>query len=281
MPADSPRVGTLGCVNMGSAIAPLLADAGHRVSAWNRTASRANALIGLGVDVAPAVQAWTEEADVALAVVSSNSDIRSALSGVEFTPGTVLVNLVTGTPSDAAGGSLLIAGPRSTWADCRPPIESLGGKSRDVSNDVRGANVLDVGVVGGYYTSTLVALIEAAAAARDSGVASEVLFEVVDHLGSVAAQAKAEMKPATLSGDFKITSATLGVYRDGAETFLRALHASGRRPRDCGRRPVRSRRTRASRPRDPRRDASQTQHQTRRPEGSSGRETTTLNEGDH
>jgi 3-hydroxyisobutyrate dehydrogenase-like beta-hydroxyacid dehydrogenase len=102
MPADAPRLGVLGCGNMGSAIAHQLASAGHRVPAWNRTASRANALIGLGVDVAPTVQALTKEADVVLAVVSSYNDIRSALSGVEFAPGTVLVNLVTGTPSDAA-----------------------------------------------------------------------------------------------------------------------------------------------------------------------------------
>lgn len=84
MPADAPRVGVLGCGNMGSAIARRLVGVGRRVSAWNRTVSRANALIGLGVDVAPTVQALTDEADVVLAVVSSQDDIRSALSGVEF-----------------------------------------------------------------------------------------------------------------------------------------------------------------------------------------------------
>jgi hypothetical protein len=65
MPADAPCVGGLGCGNMGAAIPRHLAGAGHRVSVWPRTASRANALIGLGVHVAPTVRALTADAGVA------------------------------------------------------------------------------------------------------------------------------------------------------------------------------------------------------------------------
>lgn len=265
MPADAPCVGGLGCGNMVSAIARHLAGAGHRVSAWNRTASRANALTGLGVHVAPTVQALTAEADVVLAVVSSDIDLRSAPSGVEFTPGTVLVNLVTGTTSDAADlqrdleerglryldgaiasypeaigtadGSLLIAGPRSTWIDVRVLIESLGGKSRHVSDDVRGANVLDVGVVGGYYISTLVALIEAAAYARDAGIARR----------SCGLSMRAVIEP----------------------TSSRLRPASCSKPSNSGYPTTRS---------TPRCFADTTT--TRRPEGNSGRQTTPK-EGDH
>lgn len=93
--ADPARIGFLGTGIMGGHMARRLAEAGHRVRAWNRTPAKAAALTGHGVALSEDPVAAVADADVAVAMLSSGPVCDEVLveGGVlaAMRPGSLLV----------------------------------------------------------------------------------------------------------------------------------------------------------------------------------------------
>lgn len=97
-------VTTLGLGRMGSALAGAMARAGHTVTVWNRTASRAMPLRDRGVVVADSVASACASSDVEFVSVSDYDTTRELLDGEDVASvlrGRTLVQLTSGTPSQA------------------------------------------------------------------------------------------------------------------------------------------------------------------------------------
>ncbi|MFF2847897.1 NAD(P)-dependent oxidoreductase [Streptomyces sp. NPDC058001] len=111
-------VSLLGLGDMGAAFARAWLAAGYSVTVWNRTASRADALVAEGatraVSAADAVAANT----LVVTCLLDDASVGEALESTDLT-GKDLVDITTGTPTQARA--------RATWAQARGARFLSGG----------------------------------------------------------------------------------------------------------------------------------------------------------
>jgi 3-hydroxyisobutyrate dehydrogenase-like beta-hydroxyacid dehydrogenase len=202
------EIGFVGLGNMGSGIVKSLLRAGHRVTVYNRTRARVDALISDGVTAAatPADACRGEAVLTMLAddaavesVVFGSSGILSALpkGGLHVSLSTISVALsdrlasahahagqqfvsapVFGRPDAAENAKLAIvaAGPSASVERCKPLFEVMGPKLLVVGEKPSLANVVKLS--GNFLiASVLESLSEAIAFARKSGVDPNVLLD--------------------------------------------------------------------------------------------------------
>jgi 3-hydroxyisobutyrate dehydrogenase-like beta-hydroxyacid dehydrogenase len=205
------KLGFVGLGSMGSGIARNLIHAGHTLTVYNRTRSRAEEFQGLGAKIA---ETPADAAAGAEAVITMLADDR-AVEEVVFTPGSVLDALradavhlsmstisvalsrrlaaahrerqqhylatpVFGRPDAAAAAKLFIvaAGPAEQLERVRPLFDAIGQKTFLVGEDAPAANLIKLS--GNFLITTVIeALAEAFALARKQGVAPETVLEVL------------------------------------------------------------------------------------------------------
>ena len=201
-------VGLIGLGGMGTGMAKSLLRAGHRVTVFNRTQARAEALRAEGAIVAvtvadacrPGVVITMLADDAALeSQVFGASGILASLprGGVHISCSTIGVALsdrltdahaatgqqfiscpVFGRPDAADAGRLavVVAGPANAVDHCKPLFESFGPKLLVLGEKPSLANVVKLS--GNFLiASVLESLSEAVAFARKSGVDPAVLIE--------------------------------------------------------------------------------------------------------
>ncbi|MDR6953378.1 2-hydroxy-3-oxopropionate reductase [Ancylobacter sp. 3268] len=81
MPAALPSIGFIGTGIMGGHMARRLSGAGYRLRVWNRTAEKAEALAGHGIEIAPSASAAAAGADVVICMLSSGPVCDAVLGG--------------------------------------------------------------------------------------------------------------------------------------------------------------------------------------------------------
>src|ERR1700685_4378249 len=95
-------VTVIGTGVMGSALARALAGAGHQVTAWNRTPSRALPLASAGVTIADGLLDAVRGSDPVIMCVSNQAAAAELLADPALTDllrGRTLVQMTTGTPA--------------------------------------------------------------------------------------------------------------------------------------------------------------------------------------
>jgi 3-hydroxyisobutyrate dehydrogenase-like beta-hydroxyacid dehydrogenase len=154
------KIGVAGLGQMGSGFAARLLAAGEHVIGWNRTKSKAAALIEQGMRWADSPRALAEASDVVLTMVANGPVLDAVLGGeqglLSAIGGKVLVEMSTIAPSQAkalavrvaeAGGALLdapvlgnhlsiaqgkllvmVGGDEAVLARVRAPLEKLALK---------------------------------------------------------------------------------------------------------------------------------------------------------
>ncbi len=205
------KLGFVGLGNMGSAMARNLTKAGHAVTVYNRTRSRAENLVSLGARVASTPG---EAASAADAVITMIADDRG-LEEVVFAPGNILDPLpagsihigmstisvalsrrlnashqekkqhyvsapVFGRPEAAGAGKLFVvaAGPKPQLDHCQPLFDAMGQKTFVAADDPVAANV--VKLAGNFLITTVIeGLAEAFALTRKSGVDPAKFLEIL------------------------------------------------------------------------------------------------------
>lgn len=104
MDKSERAVAVVGLGRMGTALAGAMARSDHRVTVWNRTASRATSLRDLGVSISDSVADACVQSDVVLVSVTDYTATRALLDGegvAAALQGRVLVQLSSGTASEA------------------------------------------------------------------------------------------------------------------------------------------------------------------------------------
>jgi 3-hydroxyisobutyrate dehydrogenase len=99
-------VGFIGLGIMGRAMARRLIDAGHRVTVWNRDASKAAELVAAGARQAASPRAAAEGAEVVITIVTDSAAVEAVILGPDgaakgATAGAVFVDMTTIHPSVA------------------------------------------------------------------------------------------------------------------------------------------------------------------------------------
>lgn len=201
-------VALIGLGNMGAGIAKSLLRAGHRVSVYNRTRARAEALLADGAIVAATV-ADACRSGVVLTMVADDAALESSVFGeggilAALAPGGVHVSLSTistalsdclaaahakagqeflaapvfGRPEAAEGAKLAVvaAGPPAIVEKCKPLFAAMGPRLLVVGEKSSMANV--VKLTGNFMIATVIeSLAEALAFAGKSGIDTAALLE--------------------------------------------------------------------------------------------------------
>ena len=202
------EAGLIGLGQMGTGIAKSLLRAGHRLQVYNRTAARAEALVGDGAVVAGSI-AEACRADIVMTMLADDAAAEAVVFGQagiapSLKPGSVHVSLSTisvalsdrlateharvgqeyvaapvfGRPDAAEAGRLAVvaAGKPEAVQRCRPLLEAMGPKLLVASNRPAIANIIKL--IGNFLLGSMIeSLSEAFALGRKSGANKELLFE--------------------------------------------------------------------------------------------------------
>lgn len=210
--ASQMKFGFLGLGIMGGGIVKNLLNSGHKVTVWNRTASKCKEFEKVGASVAVTPCDVVEEADITFACVSdpqaakemvfgncgvlhcssleqkgyvemtsidsdTSHDIVEAISGKG---GRYLEAQIQGSRSQAEEGTLILlaAGDRSLFDDCQSCFKAMSKNSFYLGSDVGNASKMNsvLQVVGGV---SLAALAEGLALADRAGLNQADLLDVL------------------------------------------------------------------------------------------------------
>ncbi|MGW2226677.1 NAD(P)-dependent oxidoreductase [Streptomyces formicae] len=127
MPHASQSVTIIGLGPMGQAMAAAYLDRGYDVTLWNRTPSRADALVARGATLAPTVaQALSANELVILSLTDFDAMYAILEPAKDAVAGRTLVNLSSDTPEKARAGARWVAELGGTHLTggvlCPPPL---------------------------------------------------------------------------------------------------------------------------------------------------------------
>jgi 3-hydroxyisobutyrate dehydrogenase-like beta-hydroxyacid dehydrogenase len=204
------RIGFIGLGTMGEPIANNLRKAGHDLTVWNRTASKAEALVQKGVRLATSARSCAEGKDAVFICVSDEKALEAVLDGPEgvlagLRKGDVVVDLSTsgtraartaGERCAARGATLVVApllgsraaaekaqlvvvvgGPAEARERVRPALHAVSARMFEVDSAAHAALLkLCVNAVGGaMMTGFGEALALGSSGGLDMGKVLEVL----------------------------------------------------------------------------------------------------------
>src|SRR3974390_129992 len=201
----------LGLGNMGLPMARNLHRAGHALTVWNRTASKAEELLAAGVTVAVTIADAVGDADIAITMMADDHAVSSVALGsdsiaahlpknsIHISCSTISVALsqqlaaehhsrgqrfvsapVFGRPEAAAAAKLVVAaaGDPADIARCQPVFDAVGQRTFVIGPKAEMANVVKLS--GNFLIASVVeSLGEAIALTRKYGVDTH---EFVDFL---------------------------------------------------------------------------------------------------
>ncbi|ROZ99353.1 NAD(P)-dependent oxidoreductase [Gordonia sp. OPL2] len=255
--ANSPTVAVLGMGNMGSAIARALLAAGRTVVVWNRTPERADAVIAEGATAMTTVSAAVRAAPVTIVCLSSSDDVRAVLDEVadQDVAGRAVINVTSGTPADAqalsdrastagigyldgvigaypeqmgtAEALIMVSGAPELWETYRDVVVAVAGRSTHVGDEVAAANVIDAGLTGAFYMSSLVSFIEAVRYMNAVGVSNDAVAELVAYATGVLQHQMLAALNHIDEGNLETDQATITVFANASAAFAEAMGTVG------------------------------------------------------
>jgi 3-hydroxyisobutyrate dehydrogenase-like beta-hydroxyacid dehydrogenase len=210
------NLGFVGLGVMGSRMVKRLLDAGHAVTGYNRTKSKAQWLLNAGMKWGETPRAVAQSAEITFSMVTNTEALRAVATGPDgilagLGPGKIYIDMSTVSPAAsreiaaqvAAKGaemldapvsgsvstleegklSIMVGGDRSTCERARPVLEAIGSKVTHV-----GGNGLAVSMKIATNLSLAVQMLafsEGVLLAEKSGIARDTAVEVL--LNSVIA----------------------------------------------------------------------------------------------
>lgn len=204
------KLGFVGLGVMGGRITKRLLDAGHQVTGYNRTASKAEWLVKAGMRLGKTPRAVAEAADVVFSMVANTEALRAVADGPDgilagLREGKIYVDMSTVSPAasralagrvrekgarmldapvsgsvvtlEAGNLSVMVGGERETFERIRPILQDIGPTVTYVGRNGQAALMkiatnLNVGV-------QVQAFSEAVALAEKGGIPRETAVEVL------------------------------------------------------------------------------------------------------
>jgi 3-hydroxyisobutyrate dehydrogenase len=247
------NVAVLGTGIMGAPMARNIAQAGHRVRAWNRTREKAEALVEHGVAVADSPAEAVADAEVVVTMLANGEAVHAAMAealpamapsavwaqcstvGIAWTErlsslaaerGVPFVDSpVLGTRQPAEAGQLVVlaAGPDELRDRVQPVFDAIG--QRTAWGGAAGAATRLKLVANSWVVALDAAVAETLALARALGVPGERFFELIAG-GALDCQYAKIKGNAMLAGDFE-PSFSLELARKDVGLILEAASSAG------------------------------------------------------
>jgi 3-hydroxyisobutyrate dehydrogenase-like beta-hydroxyacid dehydrogenase len=240
----SQNIFVIGLGNMGSALASTLLEKGCPVTVWNRTDSRATALVEAGATLAKSITEGITANEVILVCLNNYEDSKNCLSACSDLTDKTLIQLTTGSTKDASdlqtwatqlGGlyldgailaypsgigsascTLLVAGQASAWSLAEDVILSLGPASQYLGDNIAAPATLDFAVI--FPTVTLMlAVVQSIHALEGTGVSAETYADMISPLFGSTGKGIKELAQNIALNDFSQTEASLAVWQAALE----------------------------------------------------------------
>jgi 3-hydroxyisobutyrate dehydrogenase-like beta-hydroxyacid dehydrogenase len=197
--SNLPDVAVVGLGPMGSALARALLDGGAPLTVWNRTRSRADALVADGARTAPDLETVVRSAGLVITCLRDHGTTRDLLASVppEAWQGRTVVVLASATPAEAREthawasdrglvvllgaimapvpligtpqAQILYAGDAALVDQHRDVLAVMAGRTEHVGADPGLASLLDTTMLEVYFAG-MTAFLHAAATASAQGV---------------------------------------------------------------------------------------------------------------
>lgn len=210
------EVGFIGLGVMGAGIVRRLLDAGHSVTGWNRTSSKAQPLINAGMQWADTPREAAAKTDAVFSILTDASAVEAVLDGPDgilsgLRPGGIYVDMstispetsralaarvaevgatmleapVSGSPATLAQGqlSIMVGGDDAAYERVRPVLLDMGPKVTHIGGN--GQALLVKLAINLALVVHVVSYCEGVALAEKGGVPREVAVEAM--LNSVVA----------------------------------------------------------------------------------------------
>ncbi|RYE93821.1 MAG: NAD(P)-dependent oxidoreductase [Myxococcales bacterium] len=249
----TPTTALLGLGQMGAALARTLHTRGHRVTAWNRTAARAEPLGREGIPLAASAAEAVAGSPIVLVCLTDHEATRAALEGADLA-GKTLVQLSTGSPREAREAeawararqadyldgallavpsqigrpesTLLVSGSSAARDASAPLFDALVGHWMHVGDDAGAASAFDLAVLATLFGS-LLGLYHGARLVESERLSVEVL-------GALLAGAAPAMGQMMQHDTGVIHSGRYAAPESSLETCTLAMELLGRHAREAG-----------------------------------------------
>lgn len=235
----SEKISVLGLGRMGAALAGTLLEHDNAVTVWNRTEAKATPLVNAGAKKAPDPAGAIADSDVVIVCVGNYQDSRQILSECGDLTDKTLIQLTTGTASEADSMStwvnnkgglyldgviiaypsgigkdetlLVIAGNGSAWTRCEEMIKWLGGASMYVGDNLAAPIALEAAMVGPSLMA-IMGMIQGAYLLEQAGLDVGDYAEIMAAGAPLMAESLHRQAKAIATDNFSDTEASLGTW---------------------------------------------------------------------
>ena len=226
------RIGFIGLGVMGRSMARHLRNAGHDVTVYNRTKSRADEVIALGATWAETPAAVARAADIVITMVGYPRDVEEVYFGSaglieNAQPGALLIDMTTSTPSLAvriadacaqrgvgaldapvSGGdvgarearlTIMVGGTRDDFDRALPAFQIMGKNINLMGGPGAGQHTKMCNQIA--IASGMLGVCEALAYAKGAGIDQTKMIETIS-TGAAASWSLSNYGPRIIKGDF-------------------------------------------------------------------------------
>jgi 3-hydroxyisobutyrate dehydrogenase-like beta-hydroxyacid dehydrogenase len=212
-PMASERIGYIGLGIMGGGMVRNLLAAGHDVTVWNRTVSKAEAMAAHGAKVAASPAALAAGVDIVMMCVSDTPDVEAVVSGPEgvldgLGGGELVVDHSTISPSATRELAAAVTAEGASWVDA-PVSGGSEGAERGTLSIMVGGSDTDVARARPYFEAygTTITHVGGISAGQSVKLVNQILV-VVNQLA--ASEALLFAKAAGLDLDATLTAVSGG-----------------------------------------------------------------------
>jgi 3-hydroxyisobutyrate dehydrogenase-like beta-hydroxyacid dehydrogenase len=229
MSSSNESVSVIGLGAMGRALAAAFVAAGHRTTVWNRTAGRADDLVGKGAIEAATVADALAASSLTVVCVLDRAAVDAVFDAAgDGLAGTTVVNLTSSTPADAralaaiaekAGaryldgkimvptalvgtdnGFYIYAGDGAIFEEHATTLAALGGEADLLGEDHGLAALYDLAMLDVFFNG-MTAFLHAAALVGAEGVSATKFLDYARRVTSVLDLSMAGLAADVDSGD--------------------------------------------------------------------------------
>jgi 3-hydroxyisobutyrate dehydrogenase-like beta-hydroxyacid dehydrogenase len=254
---DASTVSMIGLGTMGVTLARLLLNKGHKVTVWNRTRGKGDALVQSGAVEAASAAAAVAASDIVVVCVY---DYKAA-NEIMVTPetetamaGRVLVQLTTGSPQDARDSeqwarrhgadyvdgaiqaapsqmarpdtTILVSGVESAYRRAEAVLGVFGGNVKYLGEPIGAAATMDLATLSYVYGATL-GFFHGARVAESEGFRVDQYGALIAEISPSFGEFFRHEGGVIQSGDYSVSESPLRISVDATERLAQSARESG------------------------------------------------------